>query len=252
MPIISILFSGLIIGLTLGLFGSGGSILALPFLTLVVGMDLREAIPTSLAAVGAVALWGVIQNIRHGTAGCDRASALFAVISCIGTALGVHLNPLFPDRVLLILFAGVVVVSAAKMVLSTRQQDRGGVRATPSTAPKALLILPLGLGTGFLSGLLGVGGGFLVVPALVLLLSLPISKAASVSLLVIALKALVGVSTYALQGRFADPHVLLLFLAGGAVGMFFGQRGLHRLPEMALRRGFAALLVFMSLLLLLQ
>lgn len=238
------LLGAVIVGLSLGLLGSGGSILTVPLLVYLVGQPEKVAIAGSLAVVGGIALAGAIPSALRG--GVEwRSVGWFGVPGMLGTVLGAHLSRWIAGDVQLLLFAVVMVVAAWRMT-----------RAAPATSAVAAprspgWIVIDGLGVGLLTGLVGVGGGFMIVPALVLLGGLPMHRAIATSLWIIALNAFSGLGKHLFvldaAGLALDWPLLGLFTGVGAIGSVVGQKLASRLPQGLLRRSFAALLVMMGL-----
>lgn len=235
------IISGLVVGFSLGMTGGGGSLLAVPLLVYVVGQTPHMALGTSLASVGATALTGAIRRmIQHRVA--IRMGLLFAALGGTGTYLGTRANAKVSGSVILILLAALV------LVLAVRMWRRGGACAVDDGAEASVPVRPLALvlaalATGFASGFFGIGGGFLVVPALALVAGLPMAEAVATSLLVIAINGAVGVGSYAIQGRPIQYGDAALFVAGGFFGMWFGQRLGGRLDDALLARVFAGVLI---------
>ena len=242
------LIFGLIIGISLGLTGGGGSILAVPMLVHGLGMDARAAAGVSLAAVGATALVGAIERIvkreidlavgflfalagMFARGGRDRPQA-HAVSSPAGTFFD-------PDA-----RRGRAHVAAQVERHAQRQSES---RSCPTTLGRRITMLSiLGLMTGALSGLFGVGGGFVIVPALVLVGEVPIRRAIATSLLVIPLVSASGI-VWQLMGREPlDWRVTGLFVAGGVVGMFVGTAACRRLHTALLQKIFAVVIVIVA------
>jgi uncharacterized protein len=242
-----------LVGLSLGLLGGGGSILTVPILVYVLGFEAKEAIALSLAVVGATSLVGVWGHWRAANVNV-RVALVFGVVAMVGTYFGARLAVFFTGAAQLALFA-LVMLAAAAFMFRGRGND-----ATLATAPSepvtdGPLRIPLiaveGVSVGILTGLVGVGGGFMIVPALVLLAGLPMKEAVGTSLLVIALKS--GAGFY---GYLDQVEVPWLFLAGftsaAAAGILVGTRLVRRIPQDALRRSFALFLVVMGVLILYQ
>ncbi len=233
-----------IVGLSLGLLGSGGSILTVPLLVYLVGQPEKVAIAGSLVVVGGIALAGALPSALRG--GVEwRSVGWFGVPGMAGTVLGAHLSRWIPGDVQLLLFAAVMIVAAWRMARSAPVAD-------VDTPPRSRMWIVIdGLGVGLLTGLVGVGGGFMIVPALVLLGGLPMHRAIATSLWIIALNAFSGFAKHLFvldaAGLTLDWPLLGLFTGVGAVGSLIGQRLAPRLPQVLLRRGFAALLVLMGL-----
>lgn len=248
--LIATLAVGLAVGLLMGVLGGGGGVLAVPILVYLFGESPQEATTASLVIVGVTAL--VAAGSRWRSGGVRRRTgvamgALGIPAAYVGTAVNQRLDP----QVLLLAFAVLVLVVAAVLLAGTRRgtdtvrtpapAGRVAVRARP-TAATALTVVPVALGIGFLTGLLGVGGGFLVVPALVLLLRMPMASAIGTSLLVIAINS--GASLVARAGVAEFDWALIVpFTVAAVVATTFGRRVGARFSGDALTRAFAVLLV---------
>jgi hypothetical protein len=248
MPLIGLLLAALI-GLSLGLLGGGGSILTVPIFVYVLGYGAKPAIGMSLAVVGATSLVGAAGHWRAGNLD-PRLALLFGGVAMVGSFLGARLALFVSGTVQLALFAAVMLVAAVFMF-----RDR---RPAAATAPgagrdrRALATLALvGLGVGALTGLVGVGGGFLIVPALVLLAGLPMKQAVGTSLLVIAMNSASGFLGYLGQVP-VDWPVVLAFTAIATGGILAGARLVRYVSQRMLRRSFAVFLVAMGLFILYQ
>lgn len=232
------------IGLSLGLLGSGGSILTVPVLVYLVGQDEKVAIAGSLAVVGTIALAGALQYLRSDQVDW-RNVGWFGVPGMAGTWLGAMLAAFVPGLVQLALFAVVMLVAAVMML-------RGGeLKDTVARSPREVWQIALdGLGVGILTGLVGVGGGFLIVPALVLLGGLSMHRAVATSLVIIALKSYSGFIKYLSvlkeQGLDLDWQVLGMVTLLGILGSWFGNRLAGRVPQALLRQIFGVFLVLMG------
>lgn len=226
------------IGFALGALGAGGSILALPVFVYVLGVPAGEAVPMSMALVAATSALAAVLHARRGGFHL-RAAGLFALTGAPGAFLGSGLTPLVPQRVLLAIFAGIMLVAGAAMLRARRPGPAG-----PSC--RVLPCLLLGAAVGVLTGFLGVGGGFLIVPALVLLAGVSAPEAVGASLAVITVNALAGLAGQIRQVSF-DPTLTLLFVGVSIVGMLAGVAVAGRLPEAALRRAFGGLVVLVAL-----
>jgi uncharacterized membrane protein YfcA len=224
-------------GVNLGLLGGGGSILAVPILIHAFGLDVKTAIATSLLAVGTTSLVAVVGHARKGNV-CWRTGALFGVFAMVGAFVGGRSAVFVPDAVLLLLFATTMVVTAAAMLRAG--QVRGARRRQ-----NVWKIAVEGLVIGGFTGLVGAGGGFLIVPALVILGGLPIHTAIGTSLLVIALKSFAGLSGY-LAHVSIDGSVASLFLTAAALGALVGVALSPHLRADVLRRAFAVLVLAMG------
>ncbi|TQF16634.1 sulfite exporter TauE/SafE family protein [Myxococcus llanfairpwllgwyngyllgogerychwyrndrobwllllantysiliogogogochensis] len=229
------LAGALLVGVLLGLLGGGGSILTVPLLVYVLGVEPRTAIAMSLVVVGVTSASGALFHARAGRVRW-RTAFVFGAGGMVGAFLGGKLNPLFSASTLMLFFAGVMVAAAVAMLLRT-EATRVSTEVTPRAAPHVGRILLQGLGVGILSGLVGAGGGFLIVPALALVgLSTPMATATS--LVVIALQCAAGLVGH--LGHVELPwkltgEVLAVALAGSLLG---GKLAGHVAPG-SLRKGFA-------------
>lgn len=240
------LLLAVLIGLSLGLLGGGGSILTVPIFVYVLGYDAKEAIAMSLAVVGAVSLFGAVGHWRAGNVNL-RVALIFGVVAMAGTYLGARLAVYFSGAAQLALFAVVMLLAAVFMFRGgPAPRAAAGAGEEPAVAEMPLLLIVVeGLAVGALTGLVGVGGGFLIVPALVLLGRLPMKQAVGTSLLVIALKSAAGF--YGYLGQVAVPWAFMtLFSAVAIVGILGGAYLVRFVPQHALKRAFAVFLVVMG------
>jgi uncharacterized membrane protein YfcA len=232
------------IGLSLGLLGSGGSILTVPVLVYLLGQDEKIAIAGSLFVVGTIALVGSLQYVRVGLVDW-RNVFVFGVPGMLGTYLGA-LTAAFVPGILQLAFFSLVMLLASYMMLRP-------VSLTDAvSAPRATWkIAADGLVVGVITGLVGVGGGFLIVPALVLLGGLAIHTAVATSLVIIALKSYSGFYKYLdvldTQNLELDWRTLLLVTALGIMGSFAGAKIAKRLPQEKLKKGFGFFLIVMGI-----
>ena len=242
----AILF-GAMVGISLGLTGGGGSIFAVPLLIYGLGVGVREGVGMSLAAVGATALFGALLNARKGE--LEYGSGLiFAVAGMAGAPVGTTLGKRIPDAVTLSLFALLMLYVGFRMWRDDGSPKPGGGHGPCQRCPEgtllwtgrcALLLVLAGITVGILSGIFGVGGGFIIVPALVFVSGISIRKAIATSLMVIALICASGVASYLLAEGQLPLRMTSLFVAGGIAGMVTGSWGASRIPATALRRVFA-------------
>lgn len=236
------LLGAIVVGLTLGLLGSGGSILTIPVLVYLAGESSKVAIAESLAIVGLIALVGAMPYARHREVSWQSV-LLFGGPGLAGAYLGATLARWVPGAAQLTLFGAVMLAAAVVMFrgrpeTSTRP-PRGGWRVALT-----------GLGVGVMTGLVGVGGGFMIVPALVLLVGLPMRTAVGTSLSIIVLNSASGFAKYLdvldASGQVVDVRLIGIFAGFGIVGSLVGQRVGRRVPQAQLRRGFAVFLVVMG------
>jgi uncharacterized membrane protein YfcA len=237
-----------LIGLSLGMLGGGGSILTVPIFVYVMGYDPKVAIAMSLPVVGVTSLVGAIGHWRAGTLDI-RAALTFGTIAMVGAVAGARLSRFVPGIVQLTLLA-VVMMVAAVLMLRGPSSDRAPRSASSDSRSRALVAVT-GLGVGMLTGVVGIGGGFLFVPALVLLAGLPMKTAVGTSLIVIAMNTAAGALGY--HGQYDVPWtVVAIFAAVAVVGSVIGLRVVHAVPQRALRRGFAYFLLVIAAFILYQ
>jgi uncharacterized membrane protein YfcA len=212
--------SGVIVGFTLGLVGGGGSVLAVPLLLYVVGMpDPHQAIGTSALAVAVNAFANLVPHARAGYVRW-RPALNFAVAGLIGAFVGSSIGKVVDGRRLLILFALLMLVIAVLM-LRGRKADAGTAGAVREEHPWRLKAI--GLGVGSLAGFYGIGGGFLVVPGLILGTGMPTIAAIGSSLVAVGTFGTMTAVNYAVSGLVVWP-IALLFIVGGIVGGWVGAR----------------------------
>lgn len=229
-----------LVGLSLGLLGGGGSILVVPVLTYVGGLDPREAIATSLFVVGATSLVSLIGHARKGNVRW-RTGLIFGAAGMVGAFLGGLAGGYIPGTLLMIAFALMMIATAGAMIKG--RKDRDGQSQTHHH-PLWRILLD-GLVVGAATGLVGAGGGFLVVPALVLLAGLPMTAAVGTSLLVIAMKSFAGLGGY-LTSVSLDWPLVAAVTAAAIAGSFVGIRLTSVVPERALRKGFGVFVLLMG------
>jgi len=242
-----VILGATLIGLVLGLLGSGGSILTVPVLVYLAHEPDKIAIAESLAIVGGIALIGAIPYARQRLV--DWHSVLyFGVPGILGTYAGAGLSKWVPGAVQLALFAVVMLVAAVLMFRGRRAVERPDSEVI-ERQPLPVIAVE-GLAVGILTGLVGVGGGFLIVPALVLLGGLSMRVAVGTSLLIVAAKSTAGFWKYtevlAEVGQQVDWNLIGLFMAIGVVGSLIGNSVGRRLPQAQLKRVFAVFLVIMG------
>lgn len=223
------------IGLSLGLTGAGGSIITLPVLVYIAGVPAHEAVGISLFVVGIAALVGAIQRIRLGEFHAS-AALMFGASGMIGAMIGARLTSLVSGQVLLIFFAVLMLVVALNMLLGAKKD------LTLPAECRPLRCLLAGLGVGVLTGFIGVGGGFLLVPALIKFARLPVRTATGTSLTVIAFNSASGFYSHFGQ---APPHwsLTLIFALMAVAGVMVGTAFASRLPAKRLQQVFAILVL---------
>lgn len=258
---------GALVGFSLGLTGGGGAIFAVPLLVYALGVPARSAVGVSLLTVGVTASVGFVQRAR-GRMVEFPTGLLFAVSGMVGAPLGALLADWIPEALLLVLFAGLMVVIAVRMwtkgadttfQLPMLADDNAGptCRRDPQgelrlTSRCAALLAVIGLGVGLLSGLFGVGGGFIIVPALIVFSGMGMQRAIGTSLLVITLVSLSGTASHLLAGKDLPLEIAALFSAGGVVGLLAGGRLAEQLAGPVLQKMFAAAILLVALFVLAQ
>lgn len=246
--LIAALASGAVIGLILGLVGGGGSILAVPLLVYVVGVDSpHAAIGTAAVAVTVNAVASLIGHARAGRVKW-RCACVFAGSGMIGAALGAELGKAVDGKRLLMLFGLLMIGVGLSMLRRRRVAKAPEVRLTRETASVLLpRLVPTGLAVGLAAGFFGIGGGFLIVPGLMLATAMPLSYAIGTSLVVVSALGLTTAASYAGSGL-VDWGITALLVAGGVAGTAAGlvlgrvlgaRKGL-------LDRGFAAVVIAMG------
>ncbi len=240
--LLAILF-GLVIGVAVGTLGGGGSVLAVPVLVYVLGEDLPDATTAGLAVAGAGALAGAASHAHAGRV-CWRHAISFTIAALPGIALGTLAGDALPDTVLLVVFA-LVMLAAAQSVWQRAGREPPDPGAGADTCPP--LRLPrdalAGAAVGFVTGFLGIGGGFLIVPALAVGLAFTMRTAVGTSLAIITATSALGLVTHLAAGRVVDVPVTAAMALACMAGALAGAGWAGHLPQRALGRGFAALVV---------
>lgn len=233
-----------LIGLSLGLLGGGGSILTVPIFVYVLGFDAKAAIAMSLPVVGGASLMGAVGHWNAGNVNV-RMAALFGMVAMAGAYAGARAAVFVPGAVQLALL-GIVMLAAATAMLRSATRDAARDATASDARPVNLtMLLIVALGVGALTGLVGIGGGFLVVPALVVLARIPMRQAIGTSLAVIALNAAAGFAGYVGQVEFPWSF-LLAFMAVASAGVLAGTRLVKFLSQIRLKQAFATFLVVMG------
>lgn len=256
----SVIF-GILVGLALGLTGGGGSIFAVPLLIYGLGEPPQAAIAVSLGAVAFTAAFGAAEAGWRGLIEF-RAGLVFAAAGVATAPVGVYLGDLVNETTITGLFAGVMVIVAARMFWHARRagDEAWVVRARPAAgahddpgtvchysrdgrlrlnAPCSAALVGVGVLVGVLSGFFGVGGGFLIVPALILITEMGIHRAVATSLLVITLIGLSGLTSAVFSGREIDWVLTGLFISGGLIGMVGGRTVSRHIADPSLQLMFS-------------
>ena len=269
---LSLLF-GSIVGLSLGLTGGGGAIFAVPLLAYGLGVPAREAVTTSLVSVGLTSFVGFLGKWRKGEAEL-RTGLLFAIAGMLGAPFGTWLAKQIPENWLMLMFSGLMITIAWKMwkkgagaaiagqvcipVETSGQQLDGYVKDGPGcqrdasgqlilTSRCARMLLLVGVASGTLSGMFGVGGGFIIVPALILFSSMSMSRAVGTSLLVISLVSVSGLASQLWGGQSITFSITALFATGGMLGLWLGLMIGHRLSASMLQRVFSVAILLVAM-----
>lgn len=251
MDILAIL-AGLGTGFVLGLLGSGGSIIALPALLYLLHVEPKSAIAMSLGVVAVTATLAALGHVRRGNVDI-KIALVFASFGALGTFMGTRVGVAIPAAVQLSAFALVMYAAAWRMQRRPASSPSGGRGGNEAATPgcehyfstcMAYIVLA-GIAVGLLTGVVGVGGGFLIVPALVLLSRVPIKQAVATSLAVVSANSSVGFAGY-LGSVPISWGIMAGFTAVTVVGSFAGARFSNRLSQETLKRSFAWFLVVVA------
>lgn len=250
---------GFLIGVSLGALGGGGSILAVPVLVFVAGQQPGAATTTSLLIVGTASVFGAVRHWRHGRVNLVLGLA-FGIVGIAGSIAGSAVNRGLDGDVLLLAFAGLTLVAAWRIAIGGAGDERSGELSSlecnstagvasggiaVSSRRRLATVVVAGTIVGFLTGLFGVGGGFVIVPALALTLRYPMPDAIGTSLVVIAVN-----SATALAARLGDPvdwPTTLVFTVAAILGVGAGTKIADRIEPETTQRAFATMLVVVAL-----
>lgn len=245
---------GFLIGISLGALGGGGSILAVPALVYAAGQSPKHATTTSLVLVGLTALIGIVPHWRAGRVRF-AAGTIFGLAGVGGSLLGSHWNAAADPNVLLLAFAGLMLVAAYGMWRRVHNAPQTVGRSVGAAAAVAvsrqidanmvLKVVVAGSVVGFLTGFFGVGGGFVIVPGLVLALGFTMPEAIGTSLLVIAINSVVALSTRLHTGSI-EWGTVVPFTVASLLGVIVGSRLASTRDSSSLQRWFVALLVIVA------
>ena len=234
-----------IMGLTLGLLGGGGSILTVPILVYILNVEEKTAIAMSLLVVGATSLVAMVSHARSGNVAW-RTGLIFGVFGMIGAFGGGKIAKLIPGSILLTLFALLMLITGAAMLRPKRKVEGEAPEAEQPERELPLVKIALeGVVVGAVTGLVGAGGGFLVVPALALMGGLSMKRAIGTSLLVIAMKSFAGFASFASFVQL-DWTLFSVFTGASIVGTLGGTLIGKRLDASKLRTGFAVFVFVMA------
>jgi uncharacterized protein len=233
------------IGLSLGLLGGGGSILTVPALVYLVGQTPQAAVTTSLAIVGANSVMGAFFHNSQGKLDW-KVAFMFGSIGMLVSYLSTSISKSISSETLLIAFALLMLVVGIMLLIRRTQEE-----ATTYQSKPLWFVLASGAGVGLLTGILGVGGGFLIVPALVMLVGLPVQMAVGTSLVVIAMNSAAGFLGHVGNGSL-DWMVTLVFTSAGLLGTFSGMKLSKRLSSSKLQKAFAVFVIILAVFLLID
>lgn len=234
-----------LVGLSLGLMGGGGSIMTVPIFVYVLGYDPKLAIVMSLPVIGVTSLVGAVGHWRAGNVQL-RTALLFGLVAMVGAFGGARLARLLTGAEQLTLLAVVMLTAAIVMYRSAGRRTAETVTADASVEQIRFgLLVPVALAVGVITGLVGIGGGFLVVPALVILAHAPMKQAVGTSLLVIAMNSASAFAGY--LGHVTIPWLfILMFTSVAVVGILAGTAMIRHVSQRALKRSFAVFLIAMG------
>ncbi len=240
------------IGLLLGLLGGGGSILTVPVLVYVLDFDAKDAIITSLIIVAITSSIAVISYARKGCV-CWKTGFSFSVTGVMGAFLGGRISAYIPDEILLLLFA-IVMLIASFYMLRSRTLATPKIQLRDGLCPEELPLLAIffdGFMVGAITGLVGVGGGFLLVPALSFLVGLPIHAAIGTSLMIITLQSIAALAGHADHINF-DPKIVAMFSILAVIGSLIGSSLSHKISAENLKKAFGIFVLLIACFMLFQ
>ncbi|MDE2419671.1 MAG: sulfite exporter TauE/SafE family protein [Gammaproteobacteria bacterium] len=249
----TILILGLLVGIILGLTGAGGGILAIPALVFSQGWSVSEAAPIGLLAVTGAAIVGAVEGfirklVRY------RAALWISIVGIPMTPLGLLVAHVLPSRWLMISFSGTMLIVAIRLLRPNANNEQyHPCHINPDTGrlywtTKTVVILGgVGVLTGFLTGLLGVGGGFVLVPALRKATNISMHGIVATSLFIIALVGSGGIISSLIQGHIFPLTVAIPFIVACMVGMFGGRKLIHHFKAQTVQQFFAFLVIAVSI-----
>lgn len=256
---------GLFIGITLGLTGAGGGILAVPALVFGMGWTIQKATPVALIAVAGSAALGAIAAFRKNQVRY-KAATLMALSGIPFTAVGLHIAQMIPQRILLMIFSTVMLIVAIRLLKQRHTQRLNqlmGINEAPCqispengkfiwTIPTAILLGSTGATAGLMTGMLGVGGGFVIVPMMRKLTNMNMQSIVATSLMVIALVGFGGIITALANGVSLPLEITVLFAIATALGMTIGRSIVSYIPDHLVQLGFSYILILVACSLLLK
>jgi len=256
--------AAIVIGISLGLIGGGGSILTVPVLVYLLGISPVLATAYSLFVVGSASLVGAFNNLKKGLVSVKTA-IIFAIPSFLTVyATRLWVVPSIPDQLvtigtfdltkdiaIMVFFAAIMLAAAVSMIRNKRKDvaDESETKELKFNYP---MIVLEGVVVGFLTGIVGAGGGFLIIPALVLLARLPMKLAVGTSLFIISIKSIIGFMGDLQAGQAIDWPFLLIFNGLAIVGIFVGGHLSNFIPGQKLKKGFGWFVLIMAVYIILK
>jgi uncharacterized protein len=238
----SVAILGFLVGLVMGMVGGGGAVIAVPLLVYGVGLGVQEATTASLAVVGAAASTGAVGQARRGAV-CWTSAAWFSAAAAVGGLIGAFGNRALGGATLLLAFS-LVMLAAAKWTWERSSTAAAGSHGCPKATPR--LLAPLGLLVGGLTGLVGVGGGFLIVPALVAGIGFGLREAMGTSMAIVAAVSALALAAHLATGSRLDLPVVATMGGTAILGAALGPRLGDHVSAPLLGRAFAVLVVLVA------
>lgn len=238
METLILLFLALLVGLSLGLLGGGGSVLTVPILVYSAQLEAKEAIGMSLAIVGVTTIIGSISHYKNNNINIKLA-IIFSLFAIPGTFLGSYLGTLISGDMQLLIFAIVMVFAASFMLKDRKEIENQDTKINyPLTVLSSFFV-------GTMTGLIGVGGGFLIVPALMFFTKTDMRKSVGTSLIIISINSFFGFISY-MQIIQIKWDILMQFVVASIIGILIGSSLVHKIPQAKLKKGFAIFLILMG------
>lgn len=246
--VMTLIIFGLICGIALGLTGGGGSILAVPLLTYGVGLDFHSAVTISLLVVGFTAIFGIAMNYKNLDINF-LAAAVMIVTGVIFAPVGTYVSQSIADETLMVSFSMLMIIIGIWSLIKSRFMSSSQESKSDSVNFKYIISLLIGGAmVGTLTGFFGVGGGFLIVPALIFITAMPIKRAINTSLLVIFVVSISGFTSH-YDSATMDWFTAGMFIIGGIVGMLLANAIKKKINDKVLQTIFAVMLIVLGVVL---